>query len=154
CHTSAHLNVFMAGFMAGARVTIAERFSASRFWSDVVACEATHAALMGAMAPILMRQPPHPLERRHRLRTLAVAPPPADLPAFEQRFGVRVLWQAYGQTEGYYNQRVLEQADKPRTCVGRPLPLFELQILDENDSVLEHDGATIGEIAVRPRQPY
>jgi crotonobetaine/carnitine-CoA ligase len=101
-HGSQHgpLPVFVPGFMAGARVTIAERFSASRFWSEVAACGATHTSLMGATANILMRQPVAAAERQHRLRTLSVQPPPADLQAFEQRFGVRVLWQAYGQTEG------------------------------------------------------
>jgi crotonobetaine/carnitine-CoA ligase len=154
CHTAAHLAVFVPGFMAGARVTIAERFSASRFWPEVAACGATHASLMGATANILMRQPVAAAERQHRLRTLSVQPPPADLQAFEQRFGVRVLWQAYGQTEGYYNQRTIWQTDKPRSCVGKPSPLFDLEILDDDDVPLPHDGRTIGEIAVRPRQPY
>jgi crotonobetaine/carnitine-CoA ligase len=140
--------------MAGARVTIAERFSASRFWSDVAACGATHASLMGATVNILMRQPVSTAERQHRLQTLSVQPPPADLPAFEQRFGVRVLWQAYGQTEGYYNQRTIWQAEKPRNCCGKPSPLFELEIVDDDDVVLSHDGRTVGEIVVRPREPY
>jgi len=60
----------------------------------------------------------------------------------------------YGQTEGYYNLRMLEHADKARNCIGRPYPIFDMAILDDNDSVLPHDGVAIGEIAVRPRLPY
>lgn len=154
CHASAHMSLFMPAFMAGARVTIAPRFSASRFWADVAACGATHVSLMGAMGNILARQPPSPTDRAHHVRTLAVSPPPQDLAAFESRFGVKVLWQAYGQTEGYYNQRMLDQPDKARDCVGRTLPLFEMAVLDEDDVALPHDGASTGEIAVRPRQPF
>ncbi len=154
CHASAHMSLFMPAFMAGSRMTLAARFSASHFWRDVAEAGATHVSLMGAMGAILARQPPSPADREHQVRTLALAPPPVDLAAFEERFGVRVLWQAYGQTEGYYNQRVLAQADKPRDCVGRTLPLFEMAVLDEDDAPARHDGVTIGEIAVRPRQPY
>lgn len=154
CHASAHMSLFMPAFMAGARVTLASRFSASRFWSDVAACGATHVSLMGAMGNILARQPPSPADRAHNVRTLAVSPPPQGLPAFEARFGVKVLWQAYGQTEGYYNQRMLDQPAKARDCVGRTLPLFEMAVLDENDAALPHDGDATGEIAVRPRAPF
>lgn len=154
CHASAHMSLFMPAFMAGARVTIAPRFSASRFWQDLAACGATHVSLMGATGNILARQPPSPHDRAHKVRTLAVSPPPQDLDAFEQRFGVKVLWQAYGQTEGYYNQRVLTQFDKPRDCVGRTLPLYEMDVLDEGDAAVPHDGRSIGEIVVRPREPY
>lgn len=154
CHASAHMSLFMPAFMAGARITIAARFSASRFWEEVSACGATHVSLMGATGNILARQPPSPHERDHSVRTLAVSPPPNDLAGFEGRFGVKVLWQAYGQTEGYYNQRMLYQPDKARDCLGRTLPLFEMAILDEHDAPLPHDGQSVGEIAVRPTQPY
>lgn len=154
CHASAHMSLFMPAFMAGARITIAPRFSASRFWEDVAACGATHVSLMGATGNILARQPPSPHERTHRVRTLAVSPPPQDLAGFEARFGVKVLWQAYGQTEGYYNQRMLDQPDKARDCIGRTLPLFDMAILDEHDAPLPRDGQSVGEIAVRPLQPY
>jgi len=154
CHASAHMALLVPGFIGGAQVTIRERFSPSAFWEDVAACGATHASFVGAAASILMRQAPSMADRGHRLKTIACSPPPADIKLFEKRFGVRLLWQAYGMTEGYFNHRVLEQRGTSRTAIGRPSPIFQVEILDDNDNALPHDGESIGEIAVRPHLPY
>lgn len=154
CHASAHMALLVPGLIAGARVTVCDRFSASTFWRDIATSGATHVTIIGAAGAILVQQPPQPDETAHRLRTIACSPPPADIDAFEARFRARVLWQAYGMTEGYFCQRTLDQPRRARTAIGRASPLFEVAVLGEADEMLPRDGKSIGEIAARPALPF
>jgi crotonobetaine/carnitine-CoA ligase len=154
CHASAHMALLVPGLIAGAQVTICDRFSPSRFWREIAEAGATHVTIIGAAGAILAQRPPSSEERGHRLRTIACSPPPTDIRDFEQRFGARVLWQAYGMTEGYFCHRTLDQPERARTSIGRASPIFSVEVLDENDEVLAHDGVSVGEIAVRPILPY
>jgi crotonobetaine/carnitine-CoA ligase len=49
-------------------LVLADRFSASRFWSDVTACGATHMHFLGGILQILLKQPPGPFDRSHPVR--------------------------------------------------------------------------------------
>lgn len=154
CHASAHMALLVPGLIAGAQVTVSDRFSPSRFWREIGEAGATHVTIIGAAGAMLAQQSPAPEDCSHRLRTIACSPPPADLDAFEQRFKARVLWQAYGMTEGYFCHRRLEQPKRGKTAIGRASPIFHVEVLDEHDAVLPHDGTSIGEIAVRPALPF
>jgi crotonobetaine/carnitine-CoA ligase len=151
CHTQAQISFLAAGHAAGAQVTIAERFSASRFMADAAACGATIANL-GPTANLVAKQPPSDIGAA-ALRMVLCNPPPADLRGFEQRFGVSVVWQGYGMTEGYFNPRMLSTDAKPGDCVGKPSSLFEVEIVDDRDVPIPHDAISAGEIVVRPRLP-
>jgi len=154
CHAAAHFSCLMNGFSVGCRVTVRERFSASKFWEDVTACGATRAMIIGAMGAILAKRPPSPAERQHNLRTIGCVPPPGDPQKFEERFNVKLLWQAWGMTEGNFASRTLYQAPKPLNCIGRASSLFHVEALDENDLPVPHDSVSVGELAARPRLPY
>jgi len=154
CHAAAHFSCLMSGFSAGCQVTVRERFSASTFWEDVAACKATRAMIIGAMGAILKKRPPSPADRQHSLRTIGCVPPPGDPKDFEDRFNVKLLWQAWGMTEGNFASRTLYQAPKPRNCIGRASTLFDIEALDENDCPVARDGVSVGELAARPRLPY
>ena len=152
CHVQAHLSVLTAGLVCGAEVTVVEKFSASRLWKDLTACGATSVNL-GPTAAIVAKQPPGEFDATHRVRTVVANPPPADMAAFERRFGARLHYQGYGMTEGYFNPRMRNEAVKARNCVGRPAPTVELEILDDHGAALAHDGSSVGEIVVRPNLP-
>ncbi len=154
CHAAAHFSCLMAGFSVGARVTVRERFSASNFWEDVGACGATRAMIIGAMGAILTKRPPSPVETQHNLRTIGCVPPPCDPADFERRFKAKLLWQAWGMTEGNFASRTLYQAPKPLDCIGRASALFDIEVLDENDAAVPHDGVSVGELCARPRLPF
>jgi crotonobetaine/carnitine-CoA ligase len=111
-------------------VTLAmvERFSASRFWSQVKAETATHIHYLGGILQILLKQPPSPLDRSHGVRIAWGGGCPPDIwPLFQQRFGVEIR-ECYGMTE----------ASSITTCndngtlgsVGRSMPWFEVSLLD------------------------
>ncbi|HEY6395572.1 MAG TPA: AMP-binding protein, partial [Candidatus Binataceae bacterium] len=75
-----------------ARLAIAERFSASRFWDDCRKFEAVEFNTLGGMIPILLKQQPRPDDRDHQVRiALSAACPPAAWGEFEQRFGAKIV---------------------------------------------------------------
>ena len=85
----------LPALMVGAQVVIAEKFSASQFWKQVVDCGATIGHTIFTIPPILKAQPPSPLDRAHKLRAMYNA---STDPEFEARFNVRLV-EAYGLTE-------------------------------------------------------
>ena len=60
----------LPALMVGAQVVIAEKFSATQFWKQVVDCGATIGHTIFTIPPILKAQPPSPLDRAHRLRAM------------------------------------------------------------------------------------
>jgi carnitine-CoA ligase len=150
-HTNAINSLFQA-LLAGASIAVGARFSASRFWDEVRAADATVTYLLGAMVAILLRQRAAPGEHDHRLRiALAPATPAETSRAFSARFGVSTLLDGYGSTEtnmvlantigGYWPG-----------VMGFPLPEFEARAVDEDDA--EVPPGTPGELVVRQREPY
>jgi crotonobetaine/carnitine-CoA ligase len=111
-------------------VTLAmvDRFSASRFWSQVEAEGASHIHYLGGILQILLKQPPSPRDRAHGVRIAWGGGCPPDIwPQFRDRFGVEIR-ECYGMTE----------ASSITTCndsgvvgsVGRPMPWFTVALLD------------------------
>ncbi len=85
---------------AGCRVALGERFSASRFWDELRRHNATIFNGLGAVMPILMKQPARPDDADNSVRAVLSAGCPADMwEAFERRFGVRI-YEAYGAVDG------------------------------------------------------
>lgn len=152
-HAAAMHHVLLPALAVGARAVLRPTFSASGFWEDVTASGATYVQIIGTMANILMGQPPSPLDTAHAVRALTSFPAPIDPEGFTARFGVALNTQAYGMTEVYPNQPTLAQAVKGPTCLGRPSPLFELAVVDDDDVALPRGSGVPGEIVVRPRLP-
>jgi fatty-acyl-CoA synthase len=90
-----------APLVAGGAAAIAPKFSASRFWDDVVRWDCTAFQYIGELCRYLVAAPTHIRERRTKLRLAlgnGLAAPVWE--AFAQRFpGVRVL-EFYASTEG------------------------------------------------------
>lgn len=128
-------------------ICFAPRFSASSYWDDIRAYEATVAHCIFSVIPILKKQPPSELDRRHNCRALYIA---KSDPEFEERFGVRLV-EIYGSTEMNIVAYNPWDAPKPGSC-GLPAPNFEVQIVDDDDQPLPQ-GQT-GEIVARPREPF
>ncbi|ETA49445.2 AMP-binding protein (plasmid) [Ponticoccus alexandrii] len=130
------------------RTTIAfvDRFSAGRFWSQVAECGATHIHYLGGILQILMKQPASPADRAHRVRVAwGAGCVPEIWESFETRFGLRIR-ECYGMTEAS-SVTTFNDSGTPGV-VGRPVPWFEVEILDENGNRVA-EGAR-GEIVVTP----
>jgi crotonobetaine/carnitine-CoA ligase len=109
-------------------LVLAERFSASRFWSDVTACGATHMHFLGGILQILLKQPPGPLDKSHPVRIAWGGGCPIDVwRAFEARFGVEIR-ECYGMTE--CSSFTTANLNGTPGSVGTPLPWFDVGIVD------------------------
>lgn len=99
-HANALLLTVMQALWVGIPLYLSKRFSASRFWKELAQCGATQLNTIGGMIPILLKTPPSPYDRAHRVKRVVSAACPKDAwETFEQRFGVEI-WEAYGAVDG------------------------------------------------------
>ncbi len=133
----------------GVRLAMVDRFSASRFWDQVRAEGATHIHYLGGILQILLKQPARADDRRHDVRIAWGGGCPKEVwEPFERRFGIQIR-ECYGMTE----------ASSITTCndtglvgsVGRPMPWFEVLLLDEAGQMVPRGER--GEIVVATRLP-
>jgi crotonobetaine/carnitine-CoA ligase len=125
-----------------------DRFSPSRWWQDVVRSRATIIHYLGVMPPLLLKQPPCPEERQHRVKFgLGAGVEPELHPEFEARFGFPLI-EVWGMTE---TGRIFADCHEPRQITtrafGRPFGGFEARVVDDRDQ--EVPRSTEGELVVR-----
>ncbi len=140
----------LSALLSGGCIAIVERFSASRFWDDVRRFDAQVAMSVFSMIPILLKAPPTPQDKNHRLETFYMGKSALDAALYE-RFGVRAV-ETYTSTEvgiataspyGEWRLGSCGQAHEER---------FEVAVVDEWDRVL--GPGEPGELVVRPKQPF
>lgn len=148
-HHGAGVAVALAALKGGFRLAMVERFSASRFWDDARAAQATHIHYLGGVVAMLMKQPPRTDDRTHGVRIAwGGGCPPHLWAAFAERFGVQVR-EGYGLSE--LLTFVTMNRDGPPGSIGRVLSHYELQLCDA-DGRPAPPGAT-GEITLRALLP-
>lgn len=131
------------------RLAMVPAFSASRFWEQVRQARATHIHYLGGILQMLLKQPPRPDDQRHGVRIAWGGGCPPDVwRLFRQRFGV-AIHECYGMTET--SSIATCNLDGPVGAVGKPLPWFDVVLLDD-------DGRAVGpgrrgEIAIRAKRP-
>jgi crotonobetaine/carnitine-CoA ligase len=113
------------------RVVLAmvDGFHASTFWDDARRHQVTHIHHLGGILQILSGKPPDARDREHRVRiSWGGGCDPDTWRKVEARFGFRVR-ECYGMTE---TSSIITVNDRgPNHGVGRPLPGFEIDVLDE-----------------------
>jgi acyl-CoA synthetase (AMP-forming)/AMP-acid ligase II len=127
---------------------LTERFSPTRWWSEIRQTRATIVHYLGVVAPMLLNQRPSASDRAHCVRFgLGAGIEPALHAAFEARFGFPMA-EVWGMTE---TGRLFVDAHEPRSidtrAFGRPYVGFEAQVVDENGNAVSPD--TPGELLVR-----
>ncbi|MGE0732722.1 MAG: AMP-binding protein [Acidimicrobiia bacterium] len=154
-HANALFMQIYACLWAGCAATVVKRFSVGAWLDDVIDCGATATNALGVMPEFIYRRPPDPRDRGgHRLTRIMAVPIGEEWGApFEERFGVRLV-QGFGMTE--INMVAYSDPADPVIpgCAGRVLEeFFEVIVADpDTDEALPPD--TVGEILVRPRQPF
>jgi len=119
-HANALMLTVTNALNADAQVALSEKFSARRFWDEVRVSQATVFNALGAMIPILMKQPEKPADRQHRVRYVLSAACPADMwEPFEKRFGVKIM-EGYGAVDGG-GFIVMNFGNAPVGSLGKPL---------------------------------
>ena len=114
---------FAPAFRIGGTFASRRRFAAHAFLDDVRRHRAVAFVYVGELCRYLLRQPPTPRDRDHRLRVAAGAGLRPDIwVAFQERFGIARVIEMYGATEGNV---ALHNADGRVGSVGKPHPLLE-----------------------------
>ena len=116
-----------------------DRFHPRTWWRDVVRSRATIVHYLGVMPAMLMKQPPSPEDRAHRVRFgYGANANPADHAAFESRFGLPLV-EAWAMTETG-GGALIAASREPRhvgtRCIGKPPPGLEVQIADDTGELL------------------
>ncbi len=120
-HTSGGVIAVGACLVKGGSVYIRERFSVGQFWDDVVDNGCTIFQYIGELCRYLANAPPHPKERRHRLRLCCGNGLRPDVwRRFKERFHIPRILEFYAATEG---NAILFNFDGRPGAVGR-IPWF------------------------------
>ncbi|MDH6626194.1 crotonobetaine/carnitine-CoA ligase [Streptomyces sp. LBL] len=149
-HTNA-LNALAQAMTVGATYVLAPRFSATRYWTQVADAGATVVYLLGAMAPMLLAQPPGLHERAHRVRCgLSPATPGPAWQPFHERFGVTLV-DGFGSTETNLVIGSTPEEQRPG-YIGTVRDGFSARVVDECLAPVP-DG-TAGELLVHSHQAF
>ncbi|MDY6796507.1 MAG: AMP-binding protein [Actinomycetota bacterium] len=101
-------------------MALGERFSASRFWDDIRRYGVTTFNGLGAVMPILMKQPERAEDADNEVRFILSAGCPADMwRAFEDRFGLEIF-EGYGAVDGG-GVLLVNFGTAPVGSMGKPL---------------------------------
>jgi fatty-acyl-CoA synthase len=107
---------------SGATLALGKSFSASRFWDEVIANQATAFIYIGEICRYLLNQPAKPTDRAHKVRLIAgngLRPEIWD--EFTSRFGIARVCEFYAASEG--NTAFINVFNVPRTTGISPMPL-------------------------------
>ena len=149
-HVNAKFTSVTSAMLAGARLVLDGRFSASTFWPRMRDEGVTSFNYMGGLLAMLDKQPPKDTDRDHGvIRAYGGACPPPLWEPFEERFGVR-LHEHYGMTETGITIQNTRQVRRVGS-IGLPAPHYEVRLADEHDR--EVGVGEVGEIQVRPNEP-
>jgi fatty-acyl-CoA synthase len=90
-----------AALVGGGSVVLRERFSASRFWDEVVESKCTIFQYIGELCRYLVNTAPHPRETQHQLRLASGNGLGASVwEEFQRRFNIPKILEFYAATEG------------------------------------------------------
>ena len=151
-HSNAQVLSAYPALVAGGRVAFVERFSASRFWQQVIAAEATIFNSIGAVSYFIYSIPESDRDRAHKVHTVFAAPAPKDIyHEFQDRYGVKFI-EGYGLTET--GMATYMDPTKPGVAgsMGKANPGYEVTIVEPGtDRPLPPN--TPGEIVVDMKIP-
>ncbi len=127
---------------SGATLALGKSFSATRFWDEVIASQATAFIYIGEICRYLLNQPAKPTDRKHKVRVIAgngLRPEIWD--EFTQRFGIARVCEFYASSEG--NGAFINIFNVPRTTGISPLPLAYVQYDPDTGAPLRDDDGRV-----------
>lgn len=107
---------------SGATLALGRSFSASRFWDEVIASDATAFIYIGEVCRYLLNQPAKPTDRAHKVRVIAGnGLRPEIWEEFTARFGIGRVCEFYAASEG--NTAFINIFNVPKSTGIAPMPL-------------------------------
>jgi crotonobetaine/carnitine-CoA ligase len=144
-HANALFLSTIRALAAGLPLALVRRFSASRLWDQTRRYGVTTFNALGAMIPILMKQPERPNDGDNPVRIVFSAACPASVwEAFEQRFSVRII-EGYGAVDGG-GFGVVNVGNAPKGSFGKPTNPHRIVDDDANDVPVGQPGELIFQI--------
>jgi fatty-acyl-CoA synthase len=140
-HTVGGVMCVNAVLRAGGTLALARRFSANRFWRDVVEMNATAFQYVGELCRYLLSQPENEYEREHAIRLCVGNGLRPDIwEHFRDRFRIPHIVEFYGATEANVS---LVNLDDRVGSAGRPAPGMTVALVryDTGRDELERDEA-------------
>jgi crotonobetaine/carnitine-CoA ligase len=131
-HANALFLTMVRALSLGLPVALSRRFSASRFWDEVRRYRVTTFNALGAMIPILMKQPERANDRDNPVRFVFSAACPASVWAeFEKRFDVRII-EGYAAVDGG-GFSIVNFGNAPKGSIGKPTNPYRIVDDDGKD---------------------
>ena len=113
------------GLAMGLPVVLSRKFSASRFWDEIRKYGVTTFNGLGAMIPILIKQPPRADDGDNPVRVVFSAACPAEVWAeFEERFQVQII-EGYAAVDGG-GYAIINFGFSPKGSIGKPFTPYKL----------------------------
>jgi fatty-acyl-CoA synthase len=107
---------------AGATLALGKKFSASRFWDEVIRYEATAFIYIGEFCAYLLNQPEKDTDCKHKVRVIAGnGLRPALWDEFTTRFCIKRVCEFYAASEG--NTAFVNVFNMPKTAGICPTPV-------------------------------
>ncbi len=127
---------------SGATLALGSSFSASRFWDEVIASEATAFIYIGEICRYLLNQPSKSTDRGHRVRLIAGnGLRPEIWSDFTQRFGISRVCEFYASSEG--NTAFINIFNVPKTTGVSPMPLAYVEYDPDTGTPLRDDNGRV-----------
>lgn len=150
-HGNAQTLSTMPALISGARMVLARRFSASRFWDDIRRHNCTEFNYIGGILAILLKAEPRDNDANNPLRVMVGAGANKEIfTAFEDRFKVQLV-EGYGMSEIGTPLNTSPGDRRPGSC-GTLNPGYQVKLVDDDGCEVGAD--TPGELLIRPLNDY
>jgi crotonobetaine/carnitine-CoA ligase len=154
-HANALFLTTVRALVLGLPMALSRRFSASRFWDEIRRYGVTTFNALGAMIPILMKQPERPDDAENPVRMVFSAACPASVwEQFEKRFGVHIV-EGYAAVDGG-GFAIVNFGNAPKGSIGKPMNPIRIIDDDGNEVPQGQPGELLFEVddAKRRRVEY
>ena len=154
-HSNAQVLVVFPALIAGAKICLFEKFSASGWVDRLHETRATVCNFLGSMMDFVYQQPERDIDDDNDLRCLFAAPTAYGIQEeFEERYGIEYTSEVIGTTETCMPVLAPYGVERPEGAAGLLLSeYFDVQLVDpETDHPVET--GTMGEYAIRPNLPW
>jgi crotonobetaine/carnitine-CoA ligase len=144
-HGNALVVSALGSMVAGGRLALGAKFSASRFWDEIRRYDAVEFNALGGIMPILLKQPVRPDDADNPVRVVLSAGAPSDerWDEFQNRFGVRLVeWFGMVDSPG----TLLNASGRPGS-MGRPVGGVDFRVVDDHDQPLP--AGEVGELVFK-----
>jgi crotonobetaine/carnitine-CoA ligase len=151
-HSNALFLTTLPAYFGERPLILGKRFSASRHWDICRKYNITTFNTLGAMIPILMKQPERPNDKEHKVRRVGSAACPRELwVAFEERYNLKIN-EGYGATDGGgFSLGAQGATNVPVGSMGKPPAGAVAGIMDNSGAILE-EPEKVGELVFLVRE--